>query len=149
MNIAESSGGTKKISQLKEGEQDVAVKGRVIEAGEPRTIITKRGQRTISDAVLGDETGRVRVTLWGDKAGSLEAGQAVKIEGAWTTAFKGKVQLNVGARSKIEALENSEAPEADEIPENEPKATSGFSGGFEGRPAGRSFRGPPRRRRQW
>jgi len=89
----------KKISELKEGEQNVSVTARVIDAQEPRVIETKKGPRTISEAYLGDDTGRIKTTFWGEKAGSVEKGDVVKIEGAWTTSFKGKVQLNVGSKS--------------------------------------------------
>jgi replication factor A1 len=114
----------KKISELKEGEQNVSVTARVIDAQEPRVIETKKGPRTISEAYLGDDTGRIKTTFWGEKAGSVEKGDVVKIEGAWTTSFKGKVQLNVGSKSTVEKVDDSMAPPEEEIPEEEPVAES-------------------------
>lgn len=116
-----------KISELKPGMNNISLKVRVIEAGEPRTIQTRRGPRTISNAVVGDETGRVRLTLWGDKAGSIHEGDAVEIEGAWTTAFRGEVQLNVGARGSINELSDDEVPASEDVPEETPKASMGYS----------------------
>jgi len=114
----------KKISELKEGEQNVSVTARVIDAQEPRVIETKKGPRTISEAYLGDDTGRIKTTFWGEKAGSVEKGDVVKIEGAWTTSFKGKVQLNVGSKSTVEKVDDGMAPPEEEIPEEEPEAES-------------------------
>jgi len=139
----------KKISELKEGEQNVSITARVLEAEEPKVIETKKGPRTISEAYLGDETGRVKTTFWGEKAGSVEKGEVVRIEGAWTTSFRGKVQLNVGSKSTVQKVDDSEAPPEEEIPESEPEAESrGYAprGGF-GRSGG-SRRGSWRGRRE-
>lgn len=114
---------SKKVMELKEGDQGVVIKGRVLETRESRVIETKRGPRTISEAILGDDTGRVKVTLWGEKAGSLQEGEVVEIKGAWTSSFRGKVQLNVGYRTQVEKVDDSEAPPAEEVPEDEPTAS--------------------------
>ncbi len=128
-----------KIIDLKPRSENVNVKGRVIEASPPKTINTRKGIRTISNAVIGDETGRVQVTLWGSKAGTLKEGEVVEIEGAWTTSFRGKVQLNVGRSTEVKIVDNNEAPQAEDIPEDEPTApmepyrSSGRRRGFRGR----------------
>jgi len=111
-----------KISELKPGMNNLSLKVRVIEAGEPRIIQTRKGPRTISNAIVGDETGRVKLTLWGDKAGTIHEGEAVEIEGAWTTSYRGEVQLNVGSRGSITEVSGEEVPGSEEIPENTPKA---------------------------
>ena len=50
-----------KISQLRENRDNVSVRARVLDAQEPRVINTRRGPRTISEATIGDETGRVKL----------------------------------------------------------------------------------------
>ncbi len=141
-----SSSRERKIISLREDESNISVKGLVIESGEPRVVETRKGPRTLSEAIIGDETGRIKVTLWGKHAGTLKEGQAVRIEGGWTTSFKGKVQLNVGSRSNIEVLEDSDVPSKEEIPEDMPQATRAprASGRWQG--SGRGQRSPGRRR---
>jgi len=112
-----------KIAELKPGMDNVSVKVRVLEVTEPYTIQTRRGPRTISEAVVGDETGRVKLTLWGRVAGSLEPGQAIVISGAWTTAYRGQVMLNAGIRSRIDRVEDDSIIGPDEVPEETPKAS--------------------------
>ncbi|ABM80679.1 OB-fold nucleic acid binding domain-containing protein [Hyperthermus butylicus] len=112
-----------KISELKPGMDNVTVRVRVLEAEAPRVIETRRGPRTISEAVVGDETGRVKLTLWGRAAGTLSEGEAVEIQGAWTTNYRGNVVLNVGGRGGIRRLDDSEAPQPEEVPEETPKAS--------------------------
>ncbi len=129
------------IIDLKPNLENISVKGRVLETSPPKIINTKRGMRTISNAVLGDETGRVQVTLWGSKAGTLHEGDVVEIDGAWTSSFRGRVQLNIGKSTSVKKLEDGEAPLAEDIPEDEPKAPmNNYSprrrygrGGFRGR----------------
>ncbi len=112
----------KKIMDLKQGESPVNVKARVLETMESKTIETRRGPRTISEAVLGDDTGRIKTTLWGTKAGTLKEGEAVSVEGAWTTSYRGKVQLNIGSKTEVKEIEDQEVPKAEDVPEDEPTA---------------------------
>lgn len=127
-----------KISELKPGMNNVSVRVRVLEAEAPRTVNTRRGPRTISEAVVGDETGRTRLTLWGHAAGSLKPGDTVEISGAWTTAYRGQVVLNAGGRGSIRRVDSESLPAEDEIPEETPRAPEDWrpprrQGGYRGR----------------
>ncbi|MCE4612304.1 MAG: single-stranded DNA-binding protein [Desulfurococcales archaeon] len=97
---------------------------RVLTAGKPKIINTRRGPRTISEAVVGDKTGRVKLTLWGKHAGSIKEGEAIEIKDAWSTSYRGEVQLNLGVKGTIRKLGDEEAPQASDIPDNYPKASS-------------------------
>ncbi len=135
----------RKISSLKEGEDNVNVRVRVIKTMEPKVIETRKGPRTISEAIVGDETGRIKLTLWGKHAGSLKEGQAVEVSGAWTTSYRGEVQLNVGYRGEVKEVEEGEVPQEEEIPEETPKAQGSYRSGYSGYKK-RSFRGYGSRR---
>lgn len=129
MDIEEHTGNPNlvKINTLKEGLENINVVGRVLEATSARVIQTKKGMRTISTAVIGDETGRVKLTLWGKLAGSLKKGDVVMVSNAWTTSYKGEVQLNAGSKSSIEVIKDSENfPSEEEIPETRPQATDQY-----------------------
>ena len=124
-----------KIGELKPGIENVSVRGRVLSTTSPRTIQTKSGLRTISEAVIGDETGRVKVTLWGKHAGTLKEGEAVEITNAWTSAYKGEVQINVSSKTDIKVIEDESIPRSEAIPEEFVKAPEDYRpqrGGFRG-----------------
>ncbi len=127
-----------KVMDLKPEMNNVNLIVRVLQAGEPKIIMTRSGQRTISEALVGDETGRVKLTLWGHAAGSVKEGEAIEIKGAWTTAFQGRVQLNIGGAGNIRVLDNESVPQPEEIPDSIPTAPSNY----------RPRRRPPRRRPQ-
>ncbi|AWR94229.1 OB-fold nucleic acid binding domain-containing protein [Acidianus brierleyi] len=126
-----------KIGNLKGGMENVNVTARVLQVGDQKTVQTRNGPRTLRELIVGDETGRVKLTLWGTQNEDVKEGQVIKIENGWTTVFKGQVQLNAGSRSKISEGEDS-IPEESEIPETMPTDNS-FQprrGGFRGRGGG-------------
>ena len=133
------SEGRVKVSELKPGMERVAVLVRVIDPGEVRRITTRAGERTIREATVGDESGRVKLVMWGKSIKSLKRGDVVEVSGAWTTVFRGKLQLNVGGPESVRVVEDSgEVPSAEEIPEEEPRAEGGAPrgprpGGFQRR----------------
>ncbi len=133
-----------KIGNLKGGMENVNVTGRVLQVGEQKVVQTRNGQRTIREIMIGDDTGRVKLTLWGNQGDNLKEGQVIKVENGWTTVFKGQVQLNAGSRSKISESQD-ELPEADQIPETIPTDNSPPRRNFRG--GRRNFRGrrPPQR----
>ncbi len=133
-----------KVMELKPEMRNINMTVRVISSDEPKTINTRSGQRTISEAIVGDETGRVKLTLWGKAAGTVKEGQVIEIRGAWTTTYRGDVQLNIGGANNVKVVTEHNIPEAENIPENTPKAPEGY------RPPRRGFRrGYGTRRQYW
>lgn len=128
------------VINLKPGMENVTVRVRVLEVGTPRTIETKKGTRTICNAVIGDSSGRVDAVLWGIKAASFKEGDAVEITHAWVTEYRGKVQLNVGRSSEIKQLPANEVPALENIPDVRPRS-SGSRPPFKGKPGFRKSRG--------
>ena len=54
-----------------------------------------------------DETGRIKLTLWGADIGKVKNGDTVSVQGAYTTTFKNEVQLNVPKKNgKLEVVSN-------------------------------------------
>ncbi|AFZ70354.1 OB-fold nucleic acid binding protein [Caldisphaera lagunensis DSM 15908] len=134
------SEGNRKVSDLREGEDNVSIKVRVLSVDEPKVIHTKRGDRTISEAIVGDESGRIKLTMWGNQAGKINEGDAIELKGAWTTSFKGDVQLNIGSRGEINKIDEGSLPKPEDIPENTPKASESSSRSY-GRSRGGYRRG--------
>jgi len=132
-----------KVMELKPEMRNINMTVRVISSDEPKTINTRSGQRTISEAIVGDETGRVKLTLWGKAAGTVKEGQVIEIKGAWTTTYRGDVQLNIGGANNVKVVTEHNVPEAEDIPEDTPKAPEGY------RPPRRGFRRSYGTRRQY
>jgi len=86
-----------KIGELKSGMRNVSVTGKVESVGEPRTVNLKTGgTNTVADARISDETGSIKLSLWGDDINKIQSGDTVSIENGYINTFKGEDSINVG-----------------------------------------------------
>jgi replication factor A1 len=86
-----------KIGELKSGMRNVSVTGKVDSVGEPRTVNLKAGgTNTVADARISDETGSIKLSLWGDDINKIQPGDMVSIENGYINTFKGEDSINIG-----------------------------------------------------
>ncbi|MDQ5869987.1 MAG: OB-fold nucleic acid binding domain-containing protein [Thermoproteota archaeon] len=94
-----------KINELRAGIRNVNVSGRVESLGEPRTVnLRTGGTAQVADAVISDDTGRIKLSLWDDQIGMVNEGDEVSIENGYTQAFRGENSLNIGRYGKLAKL---------------------------------------------
>jgi replication factor A1 len=81
----------------------VSVEAKVVEKGDTREVKSRYKDETyrIADAVIADETGSIKLTLWNEQIEQVNVGDNVKIENGYVTSFKGEAQLNVGKFGKM------------------------------------------------
>jgi replication factor A1 len=85
------------IGELKSGMRNVSVIGKVESIGEPRTVNLKAGgTNTVADARISDETGSIKLSLWGDDINKIQPGDTVSIENGYINTFKGEDSINIG-----------------------------------------------------
>jgi replication factor A1 len=91
------------IKDLADGMKRVSVEAKVVEKGDPREVRSKFKDETyrIVDAVIADETGSIKLTLWNEQIEQVNVGDNIKIENGYVTSFKGEAQLNVGKFGKM------------------------------------------------
>jgi replication factor A1 len=94
------------IKDLRSGMKRVEVEATVVEKGNPRTVQSrfKDESYTVADAVVQDETGTIKLTLWNEQIDQVNVNDKIKIENGYVTAFKGEIQLNVGKYGKLAIL---------------------------------------------
>ena len=82
------------------------VEGMIESISEPRTVNLKTGgQAQVADAVLKDDTGQIKLTLWDAQIKMVKQGSKVRIENGYISTFRGENALNVGKYGKLEVLE--------------------------------------------
>jgi replication factor A1 len=82
------------------------VEGVIGSIGEPRTVNLKSGgQAQVADAVLKDDTGEIKLTLWDAQIKMVKQGSKIRIENGYISTFRGENSLNVGKYGKLEVLE--------------------------------------------
>ena len=91
-----------KISELKAGMRNVSVTGKVDSVGESRTVNLKAGgTNDVADAIISDESGTIKLSLWGEDINKVRAGDRVSIENGYINTFKGENSINIGKFGKL------------------------------------------------
>ncbi|MDR0372443.1 MAG: single-stranded DNA-binding protein [Nitrososphaerota archaeon] len=93
-----------KVGDLTPQSKAVNVTAKVVSKTEMREIPMGRdgSPHKVSDALIGDETGVVYLTLWDDNIEKVNDGDTVRIENGYVTLFKGNIRLNIGKYGKLE-----------------------------------------------
>ena len=69
----------------------------VLEVQEPQIVNTQYGSRVkVTSVLIADETGKVKVCLWGEPLSIPRVGDIVQIKGATVKTFKGENLLSLG-----------------------------------------------------
>jgi ssDNA-binding replication factor A large subunit len=85
------------ISELNPGMRNVSITGKIESVGEPRTVNLKAGgTNTVADAIISDETGSIKLSLWGDDINKVQPGDMVLIDNGYVNSFKGENSISVG-----------------------------------------------------
>ena len=90
----------------------INVQGKIEGKGEVKTMDTKYGKRKVCNLYLTDDSGRIKVAIWGEDAEKVKNGDCVSIEGGYTT-FWNEVQLNSPRNGKVEIIscdDNNDKP---------------------------------------
>jgi replication factor A1 len=91
-----------KISELKPGMRRVDIEAKVLELSDSREVTTRAGEQTrVATAVVTDDSGTVKLTLWNEQIDQVKVNNSVKIENGYVTSFRGETQLNVGRYGKL------------------------------------------------
>jgi len=93
------------ISELKSGQGNVNVQGVITEVGEIRVFNKFGRELKVANAILKDDSGTIKLTLWNDEANKYKGGDEIKIENGYVNEFQGEPQLTAGKFGKIVLIE--------------------------------------------
>jgi replication factor A1 len=122
------------VESLSLGQSDVTVRGRVLGVEPVRTFERNDGSEgRVANLVLGDETGRVRVTMWDEQADTVEdveEGVSVEVVDGYVRDREGTLELHVGSRGAITEIEEdvNYVPETTDIDDLEIDTTVDVAG---------------------
>ena len=95
-----------KIEDLRAGMKKINVIAEVLETAEPSKVHTQfRDNALVSNAVIGDETGKILLCLWDQQVNSVHEGDCIEVKNAHVASFKGDKQLRLGKGGSITVLE--------------------------------------------
>lgn len=136
------------VDELKPGLKSINMKVRCSSKNETRDIVSRKtGENLrVTEAVVGDETGSILLTLWNDDIDKMQPDHVYKLSNAYTTVFKGSLRLNLGKYGSMEEIDENTPAEvkldnnlSDKVYEQErsfrPRYGGGDrTGGYGGRP---------------
>ena len=93
-----------KVGDLTPQSKAVNVTAKVVSKTEIREIPMGRdgSPHKVSDALVGDETGVVYLTLWDENIEKVNESDSIRVENGYVTLFKGNIRLNIGKYGKLE-----------------------------------------------
>jgi hypothetical protein len=90
------------ISDLVVGMNNINLSAKVLELQKPKSIQTRFGTHwVVVNALIGDNTGTVKLSLWGEQIGSVSVGDSIQISNARMRAFGGEKQLQIGRNGAL------------------------------------------------
>ncbi len=112
----------KNVEELKEGDRDVRLIGRIVALDEPNEFVRNDGKPGVVRSIeIGDHTGVVRASLWDEKAKiPLNEGDVIKIENPRVVLRNDYVELSLSKNTpliKADEEEASKIPSINEIQE--------------------------------
>jgi len=100
-----------KISDLKIGQGNVDVEAEVKSMGEPRVFNKFGRELKVCNAVIFDDSGEIKLTLWNEDIDKVKAGDKIRIKDGYVNEFQGEKQLTTGKFGKLEIKEEKEVKE--------------------------------------
>lgn len=99
------------IADIKADVDNINISGRVLDVAEIRTFEKKDGSTgRVGNILLGDPTGKIRLTLWDEKTDFLDEidfDETIEVLHAYSreNAFNQQIELNLGSRGIIQKTE--------------------------------------------
>ncbi|QZP37209.1 single-stranded DNA binding protein [Halobaculum magnesiiphilum] len=124
-----------RVEDLTMGASDVDLLGVILDTDTVRTFDRDDGtEGKVSNMTVGDETGRVRVTMWdemADRVEELAAGTTVEVVDGYVRERDGDLELHVGSRGAIEEVDEDVeyVPETTDIDDLELEDVVDIAGG--------------------
>lgn len=98
----------KKIGDLRYGMKRIDLKAKIIEVPPMKAVLTRFGtQSYVSNVVVADETGSIRLCLWNEQINKVHVGDGVEIENSYVASFAGEPQLRIGRKGMISVINHS------------------------------------------
>lgn len=127
-----------KVGELRTYSRRVNLVGKIVEKGEEREVVSRSdgSSHRVAEALIGDETASVLLTLWDDDIDRFEAGDVIQISNGYANIFRGSLRLNIGRYGTAEKVDQ----EFEEVNTENNLSMKQY---------GDSYRGPPRRSRRY
>jgi len=93
-----------KIAELKTNQSGVEIEATVTAIEEPRQFEKFGKMIRVTNAIIEDDSGNIKLTLWNQDIDKVKIGNKVKITNGFVNEFKNEKQLTSGKFGKLEVI---------------------------------------------
>ena len=107
LSETEGLGRKDKVGNLNPGSRSLNLTVKVISKNPVREVVSRSdgSSHRVTEALVGDETGTILLTLWDDTIESVSEGDVVNVNNGYVRLFRGSMRLNIGRFGSLEASE--------------------------------------------
>jgi len=98
-----------KVGSLNSYSRRVYTVVKVVSKTEPREVTSRvdSSSHRVAEALVGDDTGSIYLTLWDDAIDEVKEEQVLDIKNAYVNLFRGSMRLNLGRYGSYEVAESA------------------------------------------
>lgn len=97
-----------KITDLTTSSREINIVIKVVSKSEVRNVTGRDySVHRVADALVGDETGCLYLTLWDDNIDKIPDEATIRVTNGYINLFRGNMRLNIGRYGSFELLEES------------------------------------------
>jgi len=97
-----------KVEKLSPNSREVNTVVKVVSKSEVRNVTGRDySVHRVADALVGDETGCVVLTLWDDNIDKINKEATIRVTNGYVNLFRGNMRLNIGRYGSFEILEET------------------------------------------
>jgi replication factor A1 len=117
-----------KVGELRTYSRRVNLVVKIVEKGEEREVFSRSDGRShrVAEALIGDKTASVLLTLWDDNIDRFEVGDVIQISNGYANLFRGSLRLNIGRYGTAEKVDQ----EVEEVNTENNLSTKQYSDSF-------------------
>ena len=93
------------ISELQANNSADVIEGVIVSKEDAREFTNFRGSGRVANAVIKDDTGEVKLTLWNEQIDQINEGDKVRIENGWVKEYRNELQVSSGKYGKMSIIE--------------------------------------------
>lgn len=105
-----------KISEITANQGKIDITAEVISVEEPREFEKFGKKLKVGNAIIKDDSGEIKMTLWNEDTEKVKQGMNIHIINGYASEFKGEKQVTTGKFGELEIL-NQEQKETATTPE--------------------------------
>ena len=96
-----------KVNELSSMSRRVELVIKVVEKGDVREVTSRKNNATykVCDALVGDDSGVISMTLWNEDINKVQVGKTYKLSNGYVSVFRSRMQLNTGKYGTLEEVE--------------------------------------------